>query len=305
MAGRPVSPESTAGAGTFFELRVGAIVLSRMIRGGVVPVGPQLGISEAGFQQRNAGYKLDDIVIHSQPRAGETDAPVVQVQVKKNLALTAGNEAFSQVMNASVRAYRDSPEEFENGHQLLCLAADESSHNLVEFGQLCDRARGTGGEDSLQPQIQPYALGKAQRDVYDHVRSAVGAVAGSGNETVIDRLTYQILASMHVWPVAPWDNGRDWRTELDLIGAITSGAGVTSSEMLGNLRDLSESFAKSGGKVAPAHVQRRLQSDYGITIRLASQRPDSHAPGFTAIQLGDGIMNNAMDQTNHFHLPPQ
>ena len=79
MADQPVSPESTAGAGTFFELRVGAIVLSRMIRGGVVPVGPQLGISEAGFQQRNAGYKPDDIVIHSQPRDGETSAPVTQV----------------------------------------------------------------------------------------------------------------------------------------------------------------------------------------------------------------------------------
>jgi len=305
MAERPVSPESTAGAGTFFELRVGAIVLSRMIRGGVVPVGPQLGISEAGFQQRNAGYKLDDIVIHSQPRDGETAAPVTQVQVKKNLALTAGNEAFSQFIDASVRAYRDCPEEFENGHRLLCLAAEESSDKLLEFRQLCERARGTGEANSLQCQIQPNALGKAQRDVYGHVRSAIGAASGSSNESVIDRLTYQILASMHVWAVAPWDDGRDWRNELDLIGAIASDAGVPSADMLGKLRDLSESFAKNGGKVASAHVQRRLRSDHGLTIKLTSQRPESRAPKFIANQYGSGTMNNAVDQTNHFHLPPQ
>lgn len=305
MAGQPVSPESTAGAGTFFELRVGAIVLSRMIRGGVVPVGPQLGISAAGFQQRNAGYRLDDIVIHSQPRDGETTAPVTQVQVKKNLALTAGNEAFSQFIDASVRAYRDYPEGFEDGHHVLCLAAEESTDKLSEFRQLCERARDTGEANSLQAQIQPHALGKAQRNVYGHVRNAVDAASGSSSESVIDRLTYKILASMRVWAVAPWDDGRDWRTELDLIGTLASNAGVPSADMLGKLRDLSESFAKNGGKVDSMHVRRRLHSDHGLTINLSSQRPESRAPKFIANQYGSGTMNNAIDQTNHFHLPPQ
>jgi len=305
MADRPVSPDSTAGSGTFFELRVGAIVLSRMIRGGVVPVGPELVIAEAGFQQRNAGYKLDDIVIHSRSADGEAGAPVTQIQVKKNLALTAGNEAFSQFIDASVRAYRESPEEFENGHQLLCLATEESTDKLREFSQLCERARDTGDENSLQPQIQPHALGKAQREVYGHVRSAIGAVSGSSSEPVIDRLTYQVLASMRVWPVAPWDDGRDWRFELDLIKTIASEAGVPSSAMLDILRDLSESFAKNGGKVNSAHVQRRLQSDHGLKVKLPSPRPEARASQAIGIQFGDGIMNVAGQQTNHFHLPPQ
>jgi hypothetical protein len=229
----------------------------------------------------------------------------MQVQVKRNLALTAGNEAFSQFIDASVRAYRDSPEEFENGYQLPCLAAEESSDKLQEFKQLCERAGDTGEANSLQPQIQPYALGKAQRNVYGHVRSAIAAASGSSNDSVIDRLTYQILASMRVWPVTPWDDGRDWRNELDLIGMIAGDAGVPNADMLGKLRDLSESFAKNGGKVTSYHVQRRLRSDHGILIKLTPQPSEAHAPKFVANQYGSGTMNNAVDQTNHFHLPPQ
>jgi hypothetical protein len=105
MAGQLTSPQATGGAGTIFEYRVAAVMLSRLIRGAPAPVGFQLPIFRVGFQQRNAGYLLDDIVAHAMPREG-SPAPCIQFQVKKRIGITAHNHEFREVVAAAVETCR-------------------------------------------------------------------------------------------------------------------------------------------------------------------------------------------------------
>jgi len=140
MGGQLTSPQATGGAGTIFEYRVAALMLSRMIRGAPAPVGFQLPVFRVGFQQRNAGYPLDDIVAHALPRGG-SPAPSIQFQVKKRIGITAHNHEFREVVAAALETWRLYEDEVQGGHLLLGLAAGESAANPAD---LDDLARLTG-----------------------------------------------------------------------------------------------------------------------------------------------------------------
>lgn len=284
------SPQATGGAGVIFEYRVAAIMLSRLIRGATVPVGTQLPLFRVGFQQRNSGYALDDIVAHSLPR-GNSPAPRIQFQAKKRIGITAQDREFRRVMAAAVATYRDHADEIERGHLLLGLAAGESAADpadLDDLMHLTEMARAQDEFEAFKLQIRKGVTREKRRRLYDNVSTAVGAGAVTDDVMVIDHLSHQILASLHVWHVLADDDGKDWREELDGLSNIATPTGLAAPDLMGHLYNLAAFFDKHGGLVSAFHVQRQLLSLFGVDLALPGRSLGPQIPGINVASYGNG-----------------
>src|SRR5690349_15236803 len=100
VAGHFFSPLSTGGAGVIFEYDVAAILMSRLLRGGSVPVGIHEPVARVAFQQGNEGCPLDDVVAYAQADPPAI-APSIQIQVKRRVKVTGGDAEFIKVMAAA------------------------------------------------------------------------------------------------------------------------------------------------------------------------------------------------------------
>ena len=303
MAERLTSPQATGGAGVIFEFRVAAIMLSRLIRGATVPVGTQLPIFRIGFQQRNAGYALDDIVAHTLPR-GNSPAPRIQFQAKKRIAITAQDREFRRVMAAAVGTYREHADEVQGGRLLLGLAAGESAAapaDFDDFMHLTEMARAQDEFEAFKLQLRKGATREKRRTLYDNVSAAVAAGAATGDVMEIDQLTHQILASLHVWHVLADDDGKDWRAELDGLSNIATRTGLAAPDLMAHLYNLAAFFDKHGGLVSAFHVQRQLLSLFGVDVALPGGSLGPQIPGINVANYGNGPVFVAESQS--FYSP--
>ena len=303
MAGQLTSPQATGGAGVIFEYRVAAIMLSRLIRGATVPVGTQLPIFRVGFQQRNAGYALDDIVAHTLPR-GNSPTPRIQFQAKKRIGITAQDREFRRVMAAAVETYREHVDEVQRGHLLLGLAVGESAADPADFDDLIhltEMAQAQDDPETFKLQLRKGVTRERRRALYDNVSAAVAAGAATGDVTVIDHLTHQILASLHVWHVLADNDGKDWRAELDGLSDIATRTGLAAPDLMGHLYNLAAFFDKHGGLVSAIHVQRQLLSLFGVDIALPGVHLGPRIPGINVASYGNGPVFVAESQV--FYSP--
>jgi hypothetical protein len=286
-----------------FEYRVAAIMLSRLIRGATVPVGPQLPIFRVGFQQRNAGYALDDIVAHALPR-GNTPAPRIQFQAKKRIGITAQDREFRKVIAAAIVTCRENADEVRGGHLLLGLAAGESAADPADLDHLMhltEMARAQENLETFKLQLRKGVTRERRRTLYDNVSAAVAAGSSTGDVTMIDHLTHQILASLHVWHVLVDDDGKDWRAELDGLSDIAARTGLATPDLMGHLYNLAGFFDKHGGLVSATHVQRRLLSLFGVDLALPSGSLGPRLPGINVTSYGPGSVFVA--ETQVFYGP--
>jgi len=309
MAGQLTSPQATGGAGMVFEYRVAAIMLSRLIRGATVPVGTQLPIFRVGFQQRNAGYALDDIVAHLLPR-GDSPPPRVQFQAKKRIGITIQDREFCKVMAAAVQTYREHAAEFQSGHLLLGLAVGESATahaDLDDLVHLTEMARADDGLEEFKLQLRKSVTRERRRTLYDIISTAVAAAAASSDTSVIDYLSHQILSSLHIWHVRADDDGKDWRAELDGLSGIAAQAGLAAPDLMGHLYSLATFFDKHGGLVSAQHVHRQLLSLFGVDVALPARGLVPRIPGINVTSYGNGPMFVAENQVfygSHFSPNP-
>ena len=281
-----------------FEYRVAAIMLSRLIRGATLPVGTQLPVFRVGFQQRNAGYMLDDIVAHALPR-GDSPAPRIQFQAKKRIGVTAQDREFCKVMATAVKTYREHADEVQGGHLLLGLAIGESAAaptDLDDLAYLTEMARADDDQDMFKLQLREGATRERRRMLHRNVSAAVAAAAGSGDVVEIDHLTHQILASLHVWHVLADDDGRDWRAELDGLSDIAARAGLPAPDLMSHLYNLAVFFDKHGGVVGAPHVQRQMRSLFGVDLAPPEGSLGPRIPGINIASYGNGPMFVAESQ---------
>jgi hypothetical protein len=290
MAGQLTSPQATGGAGAIFEYRVAAIMLSRLIRGAPAPVGFQLPVFRVGFQQRNAGYPLDDFVAYALPRDG-SPAPRVQFQVKKRVGITAGNHEFRQVVAAAVETCRLYEDEVQRGHLLLGLAAGESAANPADFDDLVhltEMARAHAGPETFKLQIRKGVTRERRRTLFDNISAVVAAEAAARDVAVIDHLTHQFLLSLHVWHVLADDDGKDWRAELDALSGLATQAGLAVPDLMAHLCNLAAFFEKHGGLVSAPHVQQQLLGLFGVNFSLPGEDFRRKMPGINVTNYGTG-----------------
>jgi hypothetical protein len=303
MAEQLISPQATGGAGTVFEHRLGAIMLSRLIRSATMPVGPQIPIFRVGFQQRNAGYLLDDFVAYALPRGGSI-APCIQFQAKKRIGITVGSREFRKVIAAAANTCIARADEVRDGRLLLGLAVAESEAGYEDFADLThltDMARADADCETFKLQLRKGVTRERQRTLHDNFSSAVAAQVAKDNMTVIDHLTHQILASLHIWHAHVDDDGSDWRAELDGLTDIAASANLTASDLMAHLCGLAAFFNKHGGLVSAAQVRRQLMSLLGVALTDSGSGPGSRRSNINVAIYGNGPVFAAESQV--FHSP--
>jgi len=284
MAGRLVSTQATSGAGTTFEYRVAAIMLSRLLRGAHVPVGTAQPLARVGLQRRNAGYPLDDIVAHTLLREASPIAPVIQIQVKASLPIATKDEgaAFVKVMAAALDACRTHRPEVRAGAMLLGLAVGEDSAGVLpDLAYLAGKARGHVSPESFEEEIRPGAVSRKRRALYANVSGAVATAATTDDPVLVLGMVHEVLGALHIWHATAGHDGAVWRAELDALAGMARGAGLTASDLLSQLCLLAEAFAEHGGLVDAAHVRRELLSKYGIHLPPTGESQQARSRGLT------------------------
>ncbi|HET7015378.1 MAG TPA: hypothetical protein VFI65_15785 [Streptosporangiaceae bacterium] len=284
MAERPVSTQATSGAGTIFEYRVAAIMLGRLLRGAHVPVGTAQQLAGVGLQRRNAGYPLDDIVAHTSPRGTSLVAPTIQIQVKVSLQIATKDEdvAFVKVIGAAINACRTHRTEVRDGAMLLGLAVGEDPGLVLpDLVYLADKARGHASPESFEEQFLPGAVSRKRRTLYESVSAAVATAAATDDPMRVLSVVHEVLGAMHIWHASVGHDGIEWRSELDALADIASGAGITASDLLNHLCKLAEAFAEHGGLVDAAHVRRELLSRYSIHLAPPEAGRQGRSGGLT------------------------
>ncbi|MCK9543767.1 MAG: AAA family ATPase, partial [Novosphingobium sp.] len=97
---RGSSPAGRGGAGFYVEGELGAYYLLAMLTGSEARGLPGARIEKIQFQGVDAGYALDDIVIHGQARAGTT---VLEIQSKRTVTFAPKDGVFQDVCEQIAR----------------------------------------------------------------------------------------------------------------------------------------------------------------------------------------------------------
>ncbi|HGW8230568.1 TPA: hypothetical protein ACNRLM_004095 [Escherichia coli] len=90
-------------AGTHFEAQVAASYLLAMLAGAPARGLPGASIDRVALQQANAGYPLDDVIIHAHDGISGKEA-VLEVQVKRSITFAAADPVFRKVVGQIVKA---------------------------------------------------------------------------------------------------------------------------------------------------------------------------------------------------------
>jgi hypothetical protein len=123
-----VSPAASGGAGTLFEYRVAAIMLTHLLRG-THPPGLLVPVVGVGLQQRVRGHLLDDIVVYGE---APPSSLCTEFQVKRSLTVTAGDEAFVDVITQALHRLSERREESPSRSDLgLGLIAERHAGALA------------------------------------------------------------------------------------------------------------------------------------------------------------------------------
>jgi hypothetical protein len=264
LTGQLSSPLATGGAGVIFEYRLAAIMFSRLLRGGHVPIGIQLPIVRVALQQRTNGSIFDDIVLET---GDHGRAPSIEIQVKRSLRVTGSDPEFIKVMSEAIDVCQTRREELSDGLLLMGLAARESGSELRELGELTEIARSLPGHVALDSLLRQGVTNSRVRARYEHVANAVATAASVDDGLKIKSLTYQILSGLYTWPVQVDPDGRDWRFEIDMLAGLAADAGCSPAEVIAHLCSLAEEFGPRAGQVDGSTIRRALMSRFGINIR--------------------------------------
>ncbi len=163
-------------------------------------------------------------------------------------------------------------------------------------------ARGDDDPDAFELQLRKGVTRERRRALFDNVSAAVAAEAAIHDAAVADRLTHQILVSLHVWHVLPDDDGRDWRAELDALSGTAAQAGLTAPDLMAHLCNLAAFFEKQGGLVSGPHVRRQMLSRFGVNLSLPGEGPGRQMAGINVAHYGTGHVFAADSQVFNIHF---
>lgn len=253
-----VSPAATGGAGTLFEYRVAAIVLTHLLCG-THPPGLLVPVVGVGLQQRVRGHLLDDIVVYGEP----PPSPLcTEYQVKRSLTATAGDEAFLDVITQALYSLSDRREDVSSRGDLgLGLVADGHASALDQLAELTAFARGHATHKTF---ADVFAKGVVDEKVRARLRDVQAAVAlaikrGAPDLGGAELSAHALLSAMHVWRPSAGEGGSEFLAALDRLTPIAHSFDVTPIDLFGHLAGLAESWGPVAGVVDRDGVLRQLR----------------------------------------------
>ena len=253
-----VSPAASGGAGTLFEYRVAAIMLTHLLRR-THPPGLLVPVVRVGLQQRVRGHLLDDIVVYGE---APPSSLCTEFQVKRNLTATAGDEEFVDVITQALHRLsglrEDTPSRSGPG---LGLIAEGQAAALDQLAELTRYARGHAGHRTFADVFVKRVVDEKLRTRLENVQAAVALAVEGGAPDLggVDLSAHALLSVMHVWRPSAGDDGNDFRAALDRLTPIAESFDVTPIDLFGHLAGLAESWGPVAGVVDANSVLRQLR----------------------------------------------
>jgi hypothetical protein len=277
-----VSPFATGGAGTLYEYRVAAILLSHLLAGSHPP-GLLRPVVEIGFQQRARGHLFDDIVVYGEPAPG---GMCTEFQVKRTLDVAAGNAQFADVVMQALHRLAEVP---SSGEVELGLIAERNEKSPDQLAALTESARAHGSSrGSFDDLFVADVVKVGLRNRLTQVQKAVAAAITNGAPDLggTKATTHQLLSNLHVWRASA--DGADFRMALDRLSETAESFDVDPIDVFGHLTAAAQASGPHGGVVDAEWVRRQLRR------RLRKREASSVAPEHPHLMDVDAIVRGPL-----------
>lgn len=292
---RVPSPAATGGAGTTFEARVGAIALSRLLRGdrfaGID--GPAVRVR---LQQRVAGHQLDDVVIDGEdPRGGSQS---IEYQVKRTMSIVASDVEFVDIINRCLAALDADDGEISGGRRRFGIAT-RPSPALGELDRVVRAARAHDTAGGFVDTLRATA-GEGVRKRLEVLRGVVaGTMPAESTDAAIDAVVWRVAQALHIWPVDGEPDSGDVLATLDRLDDLVHDGG-DAGVLFSRLTDAVQEWAPQAGSTDLPMLRARLER-VGIALDAAPSRRRSFE---RLAQRSETLLDPAAATFGHsLHLP--
>ena len=145
------NPFSTGGGGINFETRVQAAFTVLMLSGQVAPCLPPHPIKKIKLQGHYAGFNTDDFIVFSKQPQTEHESKL-HAQVKHDISITVGNEAFAEVIHSAWSDFNDKI--FDSGVDAIALITGPlSATDINNVRPIFEWARHSENEEEFLTKI--------------------------------------------------------------------------------------------------------------------------------------------------------
>ena len=189
---RPAPVAATGPGGAHFEAQVGAHYLLTMLAGGAPRGLPSTLIDLVAFQRAD-DHPLDDVVVRAHDAAGNN--ATLEIQVKRSIRFTAGDEVFADVVEQVVNA-SNKVGFWEARHELAIATARTSRKTDGPYQDVLKWARELGTAAIFFTRLNTKGAASVDmRAFVEAFRVHVGAAGGATDDEGIWKLLqrFQIL----------------------------------------------------------------------------------------------------------------
>ena len=171
----PSSPEATGGAGTTFEVKVGARFLALLLLHGIPGVLTQHQVTQVAFQNRYRGWATDDLLVGCTDESGTVRK--IAIQSKRGFTVSASNPECIKTFSGFWTDFR-APGLFDPELDILVLVVQRATNVIMKgLGGLlaCARAASdhTDFRDRLNtPRFVSNDVRKAAEDIKQIIESS-------------------------------------------------------------------------------------------------------------------------------------
>lgn len=187
-----ISTASSGPAGIHFEGQVAASYLLSMLSASPPRGLPGTSIQRVALQQANAGYPLDDVIIHARCQNG--DQATLEIQVKRGITFSRQDPVFGDVVRQIVKTARR-VDFFSARHELAIATARGSTKIDGSYQAVLKAARDIGDPGKFFDMLRlKGAANQAMRDFVQTFRELIKEEGGASDDASV----WQLLRKLHI-----------------------------------------------------------------------------------------------------------
>ena len=147
----PSSPEATGGAGTSFEVKVGARFLALLLLHGIPAVLTQHQVTQVAFQNRYRGWATDDLLVGCTDESGTVRK--IAIQSKRGFTVSASNPECIKTFSGFWTDFR-APGLFDPELDILVLVVQRATNVIMKgLGGLLACARAASDHTDFRDRL--------------------------------------------------------------------------------------------------------------------------------------------------------
>lgn len=260
------SPAAAGPSGALLEGHVGAQYLLPLLSGGEARGLPGAVVARVAFQRAGLNHPMDDVIITGHDRQGRP--ATLELQAKRTIAFTAGDEIFADVVALACRAAAK-PEFKTTRYELAVAIARTSTRIEQHIQEVLKWAREYQNADGFFGRLsQSGAAHQAMREFAEAFRGHMRTAGAAHDDTAVWRLLsrFQVLAFDFEQPGSVCAQlARERCTQL-----LASQEAGRADELWDSLQQIALQVDASGGDLDAPALRERLADKRGY--RLAGDR---------------------------------